>query len=102
MQFVVPKCANKFNSGYLWEAKSLYFWWRDLGVAQKASRLSQSACFLNVQDPLLVSEGNGPDDIYRKLPPVLRDAFGDTVPAGFIDCLAAPPKEPVFPQDLAV
>jgi hypothetical protein len=46
--------------GYLWAVHSLYYWWRDQGLAEHGSLQSEhSPCYLNRMDPTEVAVGWG-------------------------------------------
>ena len=88
-----------YSFGYLWTVHSLYYWWRDLGQAERGSaEAALSPCYLNTQFPYDVVLGGG-----RNLSSWLREYVRGHVPiAGHAlgDCLAPPQREYVFPRDL--
>lgn len=46
--------------GYLWAVHSLYYWWRDQGLAEHGSLQSEhNPCYLNRMDPTEVAVGWG-------------------------------------------
>ena len=46
--------------GYLWAVHSLFYWWRDQGLAEQGSIQSEhSPCYLNRMDPIEVAVGWG-------------------------------------------
>lgn len=46
--------------GYLWAVHSLFYWWRDQGLAEQGSFQSEhSPCYLNRMDPTEVAVGWG-------------------------------------------
>eukprot|EP01041_Mallomonas_annulata_P004772 gene4772-9496_t len=72
-----------YRFGYLWSVHSLYYWWRDQGLAEQGSLQSErSPCYLNRMDASEVAVGWG------------YSAFE------FLNCVAPPEKEYLFPQDL--
>ena len=81
--------------GYLWTVSSLYYWWRDLGQAERGSlEAAVSPCYLNTQYPYDVVIGGG-----RNLSQWLRETMASKgLP--FANCLAPPEEEYVFPRDL--
>ncbi|KAJ1441705.1 hypothetical protein B484DRAFT_415090 [Ochromonadaceae sp. CCMP2298] len=112
--------------GYVWAAKSLYYLWRDQGIAEGTSVAARySPCYLNRQEPLELALGWG-----RALEQLLRLALQkrgrgeldldgckergeldlggggggldleSTVRALVGDCLAPPLREYEFPRDL--
>jgi len=74
------------------------YWWRDYGIASRASRESRGPCYLNYQNPVDVALGQGSlQDWAQKV----RDNHPGDIPADWLtDCLAAPEQEWVLPQDL--
>jgi hypothetical protein len=83
------KNPTAYDFTYLWETRSLYFWWRDEGKAVDAPI---NPCYLNIINPVEVGLGEG----------VAADAakwVHDVVGGGAAECLAAPSSEPTFPQD---
>jgi hypothetical protein len=61
----VRSCNPSFDCvscrfGYLWAVHSLYYWWRDQGLAEHGSLQSEhSPCYLNRMDPTEVAVGWG-------------------------------------------
>ena len=96
-EFAAPG-PTAYTFGYLWTAKSLMYWWRDYGIASRASPESRGPCYLNYQNPVDVALGQGSlQDWAQKV----RDKHSGDVPADWLtDCLAAPEQEWVLPQDL--
>jgi hypothetical protein len=84
-----PTC---YRFGYLWTARSLFYWWRDEG---KAVDRPWSPAYLNIFDPIDVAFGEG---AWQPLADAAR-AFGQRFGASSVtDLLAAPASEPTFPQ----
>lgn len=84
-----PTC---YRFGYLWTARSLFFWWRDEG---KAVDRPWSPAYLNIIDPLDTALGEG---FWLPLAAAARQV-GQHLGAGAVtDLLAPPASEPVFPQ----
>jgi hypothetical protein len=79
-----------YGFGYLWFARSLYFWWRDEGKAVDAPI---DPCYLNVMSPVDVGLGEG---VLADAATTIRSIVGS---GGVAECLAAPATEPTFPQD---
>lgn len=88
-----------YEYGYLWTVHSLYYWWRDLGQAERGSlEAALSPCYLNSQFPYDVVLGGG-----RNLSSWLREYVREKAPQllhSLGDCLAPPTREYVFPRDL--
>jgi hypothetical protein len=87
----VNPTAYKF--GYLWTARSLYYWWRDEGQAVDAPR---SPCYLNVLAMTEVGIGEGALNGGSSLLRTILDnpaAGGDAA-----ECLSDPSSAPAFPQ----
>ena len=80
---------TSYEFTYLWYTRSLYFWWRDEG---KAVDKPLSPCYLNVADLADIAFGQGGVAD-------LLEAIRDRVYGPVIDCVAAPPHAPRFPQD---
>ena len=99
-----------YHFGYLWPAQSLYFWWRQYGVAEaivavasNSSTLADpllrfSPCYLNIQNPLDVAFGV---PVLNELAEALRKSSGNATGwDALVDCVAAPLVEPEFPAAL--
>lgn len=91
-----------YRFGYLWAVHSLYYWWRDQGIAEGGSFQSEfSPCYLNRMDASEVAVGWG-----KYALEVLRFLINSYSPFSFgyplelVNCLSPPPKEYVFPRDL--
>ena len=88
------KGPTAYEFGYLWTARSLYFWWRDEGKAVDAP---SSPCYLNIINGLTVGFGEGLwsgfGDIGRQ---ITENVWGIS---GLTKCLGAPDIEPMFPQE---
>lgn len=91
-----------YRFGYLWSVHSLYYWWRDQGLAEQGSLQSElSPCYLNRMDISEIAVGWG------KYTMELIRSFINTFypwtrgyPFELINCFAPPEKEYVFPKDL--
>ena len=81
---------------------SLYYWWRDQGLAEEGSIQSQiSPCYLNRMDVSEVAVGWGKYtlELFRAF--VNRfSPFTTGFPLELINCFAPPSKEYIFPRDL--
>jgi hypothetical protein len=77
-----------YGFGYLWTARSLYYWWRD---EAKAVLITKSPCYMNVYDPAKIAFGEGN---LVSVATVLSKLGG-----GFEECLSPPATEPVYPLD---
>lgn len=89
--------------GYVWAASSLYYWWRDQGIAEGRSEMSVSPCYLNRMEPLELGFGKG--KVLEQALRILLKSKGmkdddATVAVMLADCLAPPLKEIKFPRDL--
>ena len=91
-----------YRYGYLWAVHSLYYWWRDQGLAEEVSPQAQhSPCYLNRMDPSEIAAGWGKAtlqflrNLYNKYSP-----FRMGYPLELINCMSAPSEEFKFPQNL--
>jgi hypothetical protein len=91
-----------YRFGYLWSVHSLYYWWRDQGLAEQGSLQSElSPCYLNRMDAAEIAVGWGKYtvEVIRYL--INRySPFTNGYPLEFINCFAPPAKEYKFPKDL--
>lgn len=82
-----------YRFGYLWTARSLYYWWRDEGQAVDAPR---SPCYLNVLAMSEVGVGEGALNGGTSL---LRTILDNPATGGdAAECLSEPSSAPTFPQ----
>ena len=82
-----------YRFGYLWTARSLYYFWRDEGQAVDAPI---SPCYLNVLSMTDVGLGEG---AYGAPASLLRAVLDNPSAGGdAAECAAAPAVEPTFPQ----
>ena len=88
-----------YRYGLLWAVHSLYYWWRDLGVAESEER--KSPCYLNRMDASEIAVGWGKytmevirNLIDRYLP--FSSAYGGNV----MNCFVPPLNEFKFPSSL--
>lgn len=90
-----------YRFGYLWAVHSLYYWWRDQGLAEKGSLQSHfSPCYLNRMDASEVAVGWGKYTL-EVLRSVIQYFSPDArYPTEFINCIAPPSQEYKFPRDL--
>lgn len=99
-----------YEFGYIWGVHSLYYWWRDYGLAAAtvygagpgsgggSMALRVSPCYLNTQNPVDVVTGSPTlNAIARTLRTLGGEANGWDA---LLDCVAAPETEPQFPADL--
>lgn len=91
-----------YRFGYLWSAHSLYYWWRDQGIAEEGSLQSESSpCYLNRHDVLETAVGWG-----KYALELIRyfvnnySPFHRGYPLELVNCFAPPAREYVFPRDL--
>jgi hypothetical protein len=82
-----------YRFGYLWTARSLYYFWRDEGQAVDAPA---SPCYLNVLSMTDVGLGEG---AYGAPSSLLRTILDNPAAGGDpAECAAAPLMAPTFPQ----
>jgi hypothetical protein len=87
-----------YRYGYLWSAHSLYYWWRDQGLAEEGSYQSElSPCYLNRMDATEIALGWGKFALE-----LVRNLINRYSPYNveFINCIAPPSQEYIFPKDL--
>ena len=91
-----------YRFGYLWSAHSLYFWWRDQGIAEEGSQQSErSPCYLNRHDASEIAVGWGKYALELVRYFVNNySPFHRGYPLELINCFAPPAQEYVFPRDL--
>ena len=91
-----------YRFGYLWAVHSLYYWWRDQGLAERGSLQSHySPCYLNRMDASEVAVGWGKYTL--ELMRTLIHYYSPSsarYPIEIINCIAPPGTEYVFPRDL--
>lgn len=85
-----PTC---YDFGYLWTARTLFFWWRDEG---KAVDRPSSPAYLNIIDPIDTAFGEGYWLPLTHAARALGQAHGLSA---ITDLLAPPAVEPAFPQN---
>ena len=91
-----------YRYGYLWSVHSLYYWWRDQGVAEKFSKQSdRSPCYLNRMDSTEVAMGWGKYTLELLRTFVHRyTPFASFYPLEIVNCLSPSSREYEFPRDL--
>lgn len=91
-----------YRFGYLWSVHSLYYWWRDQGIAEEGSLQSErSPCYLNRHDALETGVGWGKYALELVRYFVNNySPFHLGYPLELINCFAPPAREYVFPRDL--
>ncbi len=90
-----------YRFGYLWSVHSLYYWWRDQGLAEQGSLQSEySPCYLNRMDSteVVVGWGKYTLEILRNF--INRYTFTSSYPLEIVNCLSPPSKEYEFPKNL--
>jgi hypothetical protein len=87
---------------YLWSVHSLYFWWRDQGIAESGSMQSAySPCYLNRMDATEVAMGWGKVALeWLRAIVNTYSPFTLGFPLELVNCIAPPPREYEFPRDL--
>ena len=91
-----------YRFGYLWAVHSLYYWWREQGLAEEGSLQSElSPCYLNRHDisEMAVGWGKYTMQILRNIIN-LYSPITLGYPLELVNCFAPPAEEYVFPQDL--
>ena len=91
-----------YRYGYLWSVHSLYYWWRDQGIAEAGSlQAAYSPCYLNRMDATEVAVGWG-KVVLEGLRALVNKYSPFTLgfPLELVNCFAPPPREYVFPRDL--
>lgn len=94
-----------YGFGFVWTAHSLYYWWRDWGIAQYIVQppatpdvRRESPCYLNIENPADVGFGS---PALNALSAWLRSDLGDKEGWDAIaDCLWQPAQELQFPEDI--
>ncbi|MBS2016151.1 MAG: hypothetical protein JST00_24935 [Deltaproteobacteria bacterium] len=81
-----------YGFGYLWTVRSLYYFWRDEGLAVDAPL---TPCYLNVLSMADVGLG---ESAVTSGAALLRTLLENPASGGSAECLAAPSREPTFPQ----
>eukprot|EP01035_Chromulina_nebulosa_P017511 gene17511-23072_t len=91
-----------YRYGYLWSVHSLYYWWREQGLAEKGSIQSEfSPCYLNRMDASEVAIGWGKYSLeFVRLFINWIQPFFSRYPLDIVNCFAPPSKEYEFPRDL--
>lgn len=92
-----------YRFGYLWSVHSLYYWWRDQGLAEQGSLQSErSPCYLNRMDASEVAIGWGKYtlELLRNLVHRYMPYLSGYSALEFLNCIAPPAREYLFPQDL--
>jgi hypothetical protein len=92
-----------YRYGFLWAVHSLYYWWRDQGLAEQNDRAGEehSPCYLNRMDATEIAVGWGKStaEVIRAAASRLSPLTGLTS-LEFLNCLAPPAREYTFPRDL--
>lgn len=94
-----------YGFGFVWTAHSLYYWWRDWGIAQyivappaTPDVKRESPCYLNIENPADVGFGS---PALNGLSAWLREELGKQAGWDAIaDCLWQPTEELEFPADI--
>jgi hypothetical protein len=95
-----------YRFGYLWSVHTLYYWWRDQGLAEKlAENIELSPCYLNRMDSTEVAVGWGKYTL-EWLRYIVNTYFPTYIASLFrlqiLNCLSPPSKEYQFPRDLGL
>mmetsp|Transcript_8083 Transcript_8083/g.11357 ORF Transcript_8083/g.11357 Transcript_8083/m.11357 type:complete len:105 (+) Transcript_8083:235-549(+) len=92
-----------YRYGYLWAVHSLYYWWRDQGLAEEGSIQSEhSPCYLNRMDVSEIAVGWGRYTLELLRTFVSRYSFLSSGyhPLELFNCMSPPAREYQFPKDL--
>jgi hypothetical protein len=97
-----------YRFGYLWAVHSLYYWWRDQGLAEGGplasplqSDYSLNPCYLNRMDVSEVAVGWGKYTMELLRNMINRySPFSSGYPVDILNCFVPPTREFVFPNDL--
>lgn len=91
-----------YRFGLLWSVHSLYYWWRDQGLAEESPfRSPHSPCYLNRIDSTEVAVGWGKATLEFLRTFINRyTPFTSLYPLEIVNCLSSPAKEYEFPRDL--
>lgn len=91
-----------YRFGYLWSVHSLYYWWRDQGLAEASPFLTpHSPCYLNRMDSTEVAVGWGKYTLEFLRSIINRyTLFSSLYPLEIFNCLSSPATEYEFPRDL--
>jgi len=93
-----------YRFGYLWAVHSLFYWWRDQGLAERGSFQSEhSPCYLNRYDTSEVAMGWG--KVVFEVIRLMINRYtpfhsGASSPLEFVNCLSPPVNGYEFPKDL--
>lgn len=93
-----------YGFSYLWSVHSLFYWWRDQGLAEQGSVQSHySPCYLNRMDASEVAVGWGKYTL-EVLRSIIHYFSPDSSrnPVEIVNCITAPSKEYEFPRDLYI
>lgn len=91
-----------YRFGYLWSVHSLYYWWRDQGLAEASPFLNpHSPCYLNRMDSTEVAVGWGKYTLeFLRTFINQYTPFSSLYPLEIFNCLSSPATEYEFPRDL--
>jgi hypothetical protein len=91
-----------YRFGYLWSVHSLYYWWRDQGLAETSPFVNpHSPCYLNRMDSTEVAVGWGKSTLEFLRTFINRyTLFSTLYPLEIFNCLSSPASEYEFPRDL--
>eukprot|EP01040_Poterioochromonas_malhamensis_P008893 gene8893-9630_t len=92
-----------YRFGYLWAVHSLYYWWRDQGIAETLTKTFKrhSPCYLNRMDSTEVAVGWGKYTLeWIRYFVTNYTPFASVFPLEIVNCLTPPSHEYQFPRDL--
>jgi hypothetical protein len=91
-----------YRYGYLWSVHSLYYWWRDQGIAEAGTvQAASSPCYLNRMDTTEIAMGFGKSVLEMLRAFVNKySPFVLGFPLELVNCAAPAPREYKFPRDL--
>jgi hypothetical protein len=91
-----------YRYGYVWAVHSLYYWWRDQGLAEGGSvEAQQSPCYLNRIDSTEVAVGFG-KHAFEALRVYVNQYSPHENADLVVNCISPPPYEYEFPDDLYI
>jgi hypothetical protein len=91
-----------YRYGYLWAVHSLFYWWRDQGLAEGLNvNREHSPCYLNRMDSTEVAVGWGKYTLqWLRYFVQSYTPFSSVFPLEIVNCLSSPSREYEFPKDL--
>lgn len=93
-----------YRYGYLWAVHSLYYWWRDQGLAEEGNMFTEiTPCYLNRMDVTEIAVGWGKYTLELLRSFINKySPFSTGHPIEIVNCIAPPSRPYKFPQDLVL